>query len=115
MVDLPVFSGGLIDQGLVPVFAHPGGAASGVDRGSLPDAGGNLAFDCPHTARVASCAEERTGVVVGFMSEQQINTQLRKAQGETNTRLEQLIAEQRRTNELLERLLAALPPAGART
>ena len=39
------------------------------------------------------------------MSEQKINTQLRKAQGETNERLAALLEEQRKTNYLLEKLL----------
>jgi hypothetical protein len=38
----------------------------------------------------------------------QIVNQLKKAQGETNQRLDQLVAEQRRSNELLDRLIAVL-------
>lgn len=39
--------------------------------------------------------------------------QAKKAQGETNDRLDALIAEQRRTNELLTQLLAVLAPSAA--
>jgi hypothetical protein len=38
---------------------------------------------------------------MGMMTEAQVLTQLKKAQGETNERLDRLIAEQHRTNELL--------------
>ena len=53
---------------------------------------------------------------MGMMSEAQIVNQLKKSQGETNQRLDTLIAEQRRTNELLAWLTTAvaerLPPDG---
>ena len=42
---------------------------------------------------------------MGMMSEAQIVNQLKKSQGETNQRLDQLIAEQRRTIELLDSLI----------
>ena len=54
---------------------------------------------------------------MGMMSEEaQIVNQLKKSQGETNQRLDTLIAELRSTNELLASLTTAvaerLPPAG---
>lgn len=48
------------------------------------------------------------GPVMGALTEQAIARQLAKGQGETNDRLEKLIAEQKRTNELLDRLGAML-------
>jgi hypothetical protein len=39
---------------------------------------------------------------MGALTETQIVTQLKKAQGETNQRLDQLLAAQQRTNQLLE-------------
>lgn len=48
------------------------------------------------------------------MLDQAILQQAKKAQGETNQRLETLITEQQRTNELLGQLLTLLTPsAGA--
>jgi hypothetical protein len=53
---------------------------------------------------------------MGMMSEAQIVNQLKNSQGETNQRLDTLIAELRSTNELLAQLTTAvaerLPPAG---
>ena len=45
---------------------------------------------------------------MGMITEANILTQAKKGQGETNKRLEALIEEQRRTNELLGQLLAVL-------
>ncbi len=45
---------------------------------------------------------------MGIGTESQILTQAKKGQGETNERLERLIAEQKRTNDLLSQLLTAL-------
>jgi hypothetical protein len=45
---------------------------------------------------------------MGVGTESALLTQAKKAQGETNERLDALVAEQRRTNELLERLAGAL-------
>lgn len=47
---------------------------------------------------------------MGFVTESKILKQDKKAQGETNQRLDALIAEQRRTNELLSLLVQALAP-----
>jgi len=44
------------------------------------------------------------------MTETQVLTQLKKGQGEENQRLDALLAEQRRTNELLEQLVRVLTP-----
>lgn len=45
---------------------------------------------------------------MGFMSEQQIHKQAKKGQGETNERLDALIAAQHETNRLLAMLLHAM-------
>lgn len=45
---------------------------------------------------------------MGVSTESAICNQLRKAQGETNDRLDALLAEQRRTNELLARVVHTL-------
>jgi hypothetical protein len=45
---------------------------------------------------------------MGIGTESATLNQLKKAQGETNERLEALIAEQKRTNELLSWLVQAL-------
>lgn len=45
---------------------------------------------------------------MGMMTEGAILTQVKKAQGETNQRLETLITAQNRTNELLARLVGEL-------
>ena len=47
---------------------------------------------------------------MGALTEGNIFSQLKKGQGETNTRLDALLSEQKRTNELLEQLLG---PAGS--
>ncbi|MFE9372259.1 hypothetical protein ACFYM2_21165 [Streptomyces sp. NPDC006711] len=47
------------------------------------------------------------------MLDQAVLQQLKKAQGETNTRLDALLAEQQRTNELLARLVALQSAHGA--
>ena len=39
---------------------------------------------------------------MGLVKENEILTQAKKAQGETNQRLDALLTEQKRTNELLE-------------
>lgn len=44
---------------------------------------------------------------MGVMTESAVLNQLKKAQGETNERLDQLVAAQERTNALLKRLLDA--------
>jgi hypothetical protein len=52
---------------------------------------------------------------MGVVTETHIIGQLKKGQGETNERLDRLIVEQHRTNELLEwlgQILAARAPAG---
>jgi hypothetical protein len=49
---------------------------------------------------------------VGALTEGNILTQLKKGQGETNTRLDALIAEQRRTNQLLAELAGRPPEPG---
>lgn len=57
---------------------------------------------------------------MGMMTEGQIRDQLKKGQGETNQRLDALLAAQQRTNELLAELLQVLrvqrqvppPPSG---
>jgi septum formation topological specificity factor MinE len=41
---------------------------------------------------------------MGIGTESALLSQAKKAQGETNDRLDALIAEQRRTNQLLERI-----------
>jgi hypothetical protein len=48
------------------------------------------------------------GTTVGAITETNMLTQLKRGQGETNVRLDALIAEQKRTNELLDRLGAML-------
>lgn len=45
---------------------------------------------------------------MGALTESGMLNQLKKGQGETNERLDRLIAEQQRTNELLDRLGALL-------
>ena len=45
---------------------------------------------------------------MGMLTEAQIRDQLTKGQGEANQRLDALLAEQRRTNELLAQLLRVL-------
>ena len=50
------------------------------------------------------------GEVMGVGTESAILNQSKKAQGETNQRLESLIVEQQRTNYLLAQLLYALAP-----
>ena len=47
---------------------------------------------------------------MGIGTESAILTQAKKAQGETNDRLDALLAEQRRTNELLESLVQRSAP-----
>lgn len=46
------------------------------------------------------------------MLDQALLQQGKKGQGETNARLEALLAEQQRTNELLTQLIAVLSAAG---
>jgi hypothetical protein len=46
-----------------------------------------------------------------FMTENQIRTQARRAQGETNDRLDALLKAQRRTNELLAQLVTTIGDA----
>ncbi len=43
---------------------------------------------------------------MGIMAESNILTQAKKGQGETNERLDALIAEQKKTNELLAQLVS---------
>jgi hypothetical protein len=50
---------------------------------------------------------------MGFVTEAKILKQDKKAQSETNGRLDALIAEQQRTNELLTHLLHVLAPQAA--
>ncbi|MET7982534.1 hypothetical protein [Streptomyces sp. NPDC005281] len=50
----------------------------------------------------------RVGVAVGVMGDSAILKQGKKAQGETNARLDALLEEQRRTNQLLAQLLMAV-------
>jgi hypothetical protein len=52
---------------------------------------------------------------MGALTEGQIVTQLKKAQGETNERLDAILAEQRRTNQLLAQLagVEVAPPSPA--
>jgi septal ring factor EnvC (AmiA/AmiB activator) len=45
---------------------------------------------------------------MGLGTDSAILNQLRKAQGETNDRLDQLLAEQQRTNQLLATLIEAM-------
>jgi hypothetical protein len=45
---------------------------------------------------------------MGMNTEQYILAQAKKGQGETNERLDALLTEQRRTNELLAQLLQAV-------
>ena len=47
---------------------------------------------------------------MGIGTESAILQQAKKAQGETNDRLEKLIAEQQRTNSLLEALIRTVRP-----
>ncbi|MFI5831044.1 hypothetical protein ACIA6C_27985 [Streptomyces sp. NPDC051578] len=47
------------------------------------------------------------------MLDQAVLQQAKKAQGETNQRLEALIAEQQRTNQLLTHLIGLLTPQSA--
>jgi hypothetical protein len=49
------------------------------------------------------------------LTDNAILTQSKKAQGETNVRLDALVAEVRRTNELLGQLLTALTAGRAET
>jgi|NGEPerStandDraft_6_1074524.scaffolds.fasta_scaffold62301_2 hypothetical protein len=49
---------------------------------------------------------------MGLGTESAMLNHLKKAQGETNDRLESLLAEPRRTNELLGQLAGALSAAG---
>lgn len=50
---------------------------------------------------------------MGMGTELNILNQLKKAQGETNERLDAIHAEQQRTNRLLEQILAAVTKATA--
>jgi hypothetical protein len=45
---------------------------------------------------------------MGFMAESEILRQAKKGQGETNQRLDALLAEQQRTNQLLAQLVQLL-------
>lgn len=47
---------------------------------------------------------------MGLGTDSAMLNQLKKAQGETNERLERLLAEQQRTNQLLASLVEALRP-----
>lgn len=47
---------------------------------------------------------------MGIGTDSAMLNQLKKAQGETNERLERLLAEQQRTNQLLASLIEALRP-----
>jgi len=47
---------------------------------------------------------------MGIGTDSAMLVQLKKAQGETNERLERLLAEQQRTNQLLASLVEALRP-----
>jgi len=47
---------------------------------------------------------------MGIGTDSAMLVQLKKAQGETNERLERLLAEQQRTNQLLGSLVEALRP-----
>ena len=49
---------------------------------------------------------------MGLGTDSAMLVQMKKAQGETNDRLEQLLAEQQRTNQLLADLVEALRPKG---
>jgi hypothetical protein len=50
---------------------------------------------------------------MGMLTESNILNQLKKAQGETNDRLDVLIREQQRTNQLIEWLGGLLPKQSA--
>jgi hypothetical protein len=52
---------------------------------------------------------------MGIVKENEILSQAKKAQGETNTRLDALLAEQKRTNELLEWLGTVIQQSGQQT
>ena len=47
---------------------------------------------------------------MGLGTDSAMLVQMKKAQGETNDRLERLLAEQKRTNQLLTDLVEALRP-----
>jgi hypothetical protein len=47
---------------------------------------------------------------MGLGTDSAILNQAKKAQGETNDRLERLLAEQQRTNQLLASLIEAMQP-----
>lgn len=47
---------------------------------------------------------------MGIGTDSAMLNQLKKAQGETNDRLERLLAEQQRTNQLLTSLIEAMRP-----
>ena len=49
---------------------------------------------------------------MGIGTESATLNQLKKAQGETNDRLDALLAEQKRTNQLLEALIGQSPGLG---
>jgi hypothetical protein len=59
-------------------------------------------------AAVAAAGAAEGVLIVGMVTEGQIRDQLKKGQGETNKRLEALLAEQQRTNALLAQLVQLL-------